>query len=95
MKYVIVDLGADLNIIPSTTWEKLARPKLVKKLMNICLVDDSRIDSMCTWKNVQVNIKEIKQYVYFEVVEMNKPFNTFQGLFGLRWFMNSNDIVDS
>lgn len=48
---------------------------------------------MRTWKNVEVNLLGIKQ-IDFKVIEMNKPFDTFNTLLGLRWFVNSNNIID-
>lgn len=36
----------------------------------------------------------IKKYVDFQVGEMKEPFNTFQALLGLRWFVNANGLVD-
>lgn len=44
---------------------------------------------------MEVNIKGLKQIINFEVVEMKEPFNTFRELLGLRWFFNSNGILDS
>lgn len=39
LKHVMVDLGVDLNIILTTTWERLGRPKLIRTPMKITLAD--------------------------------------------------------
>lgn len=71
----MVDLGADVSVIPATTWERVGRSMLVKNPFNISLVDGSRMETLGTWKNAKVNMHGLKQLEDFEVIEMKELFN--------------------
>lgn len=59
------------------------------------MVDWIGMITLGTWRHVEVNFHGIKQLVDFEVVKVKETFDSFDALLGLRWFVNTKEIMDT
>ena len=43
MDYIILDLGSDANIMTKQTWESMGKPRLVRSLVQLWLMNQSKV----------------------------------------------------
>jgi hypothetical protein len=62
---IIVDLGADINVLPKATWRALGCPPLERPSYDVALADGSHIKPEGFLQGVEVDSLGMKSKVYF------------------------------
>lgn len=88
-------MGVDVNLIPKRIWENLGRSTLEPTPYNISLENGSKMKTLGTWRQVKVNFKGVKKVVDFQVVTIQKTFDSFDSLLRLRWFVDSCGVINA
>ena len=78
---VMLDLGSDVNVLPNKSWELRGKPSLVYSLIQLRLVNQSRIFLIGRLEQMEVYLKGVKTYVL-----RCKDWPTDQALLPLKLF---------
>ena len=74
VRQVVLDFGSQVNIMTHDTWEQLGRPRLYELGIYLKLADQSLIEPIGVWKNVDTTIKGISTKVNFEIIDPKEGF---------------------
>jgi hypothetical protein len=83
IKYVMMDLGTNVNILPKKTWESLGKPQLVYSPIQLRMVNQFFIFPVGRLKNVEVDVAGVKMTVDFEVIEIMGDKDPYPSLLGI------------
>jgi hypothetical protein len=60
IKYVMLDLGSDVNILPKKTWESLGKPQLVYSPIQLRMENQYCIFPVERLENVEIDVAGVK-----------------------------------
>jgi hypothetical protein len=94
IKYVMLDLGLDANILPKKYWEVMRKPKLVYSSIQLCLANQYRIFPIGWWENVEVDLARVIKITNFKVIEIMNEWDPYLALLGIVWAFENNDAIN-
>jgi hypothetical protein len=85
IKYVMLDLGSYVKILPKKTWEDLGKPQLVYSPIQLRMTNQYCIFSVGRLEYVEVYVAGVKTIIDFEVLEIIGDKYPYPALLGIDW----------
>lgn len=94
-KIIMLDLGANIKLLPTRIWKKLGFP-LEPTQYNISLVDGSLVWSLGLLWDMPISFLGITSLATFDVIDMVNIENLeYNALIELEWFVDNNEIINN
>jgi hypothetical protein len=68
IKYVMLCLGSDVNILPKKTWEALGKPHLVYSPIQLRMENQYCISPVGRLENVEIDVARVNTTANFDVI---------------------------
>ena len=94
MDYIILDLGLDVNILTRQTWERMNNPRLDWSPIQLRLANQSKVLPIGRLTQVPVEVKGLRTYVDFEVIDIVDDTNPYPALLGIDWEIDNQTIIN-
>ena len=93
MDYIILYLVLDVNILTRQTWERMNKPQLDWSPIQLRLVNQSKVLPISRLTQVHVEVKGLRTYDNFEVIEIFDDTNPYTTLLGIDWEIDNQIII--
>ena len=94
MDYIILDLGSDVNILTRQTWESMNRSRLDWSPIQLRLSNQSKVLPIGRLTQVPVEVKGLRTYANFEVIDIVDDTNPYHVLLGIDWAIDNQTIIN-
>jgi len=94
MEQVILDLGSDVNILPTQTWEHMGRPTLQWSPIKLHMANQQKIIPLGRLQGITMDIEGASALVDFEVIEIVDDNNPYPTLLGIHWATDMNGVIN-
>jgi hypothetical protein len=85
MVYIILDLGSEVNVLPTKTWQCMGYPTLGYSPIQLKLEDQHRVLPIGRLKGVTVDLDGVRTKSDLEVIEIVDDTTPYPTLLGLDW----------
>jgi hypothetical protein len=68
--YVFLDLGSEVNVMMKQTWALMGKPKLIYSPSRLRMDNKKAVSSFGILEHVPVDIDGVRNFAYFEVIEI-------------------------
>ena len=94
MDNIILDLGLDINIPPTQTWEMMGRPKFTQSPIQLRLETQYKFFLIGRVTGVEVNINRVRSIVDFEFIDIMDGTNPYPTLLGIDQAFDNKVIIN-
>ena len=94
MDYIILELGADFNILTRQTWESMNKLRLDWSPIQLRLANQSKVLRISRLTQVTVEVKGLRTYVEFKVIDIVDGTNPYLTLLGIDWAIENHTIIN-
>ena len=91
---IILDLGLDMNILTKHTWEMMGKRKLFLSPVQFHLENQAKISSIGQGPHLHVEVKGLKTYGDFNVIEIANNVNPYPMLLGIIWTIENLAFIN-
>lgn len=96
IKNVMLDLGVDINLLPTGRWKQLGYPPLELTQYNISLANGSLVWYLGLLGDMLIYFLRITSVVTFDMIDMANTENLkYIILLDLEWFIDINRIINN
>ena len=93
MYYIILYFGLDFNILIRQTWESMNKPWLDWSPIQLRLTNQSKVLPIGRLTQVHVEVKGLRTYVEFKVIDIVNDTNPYPTLLGIDWAIYNQTII--
>ena len=91
---VILDLGSYVSILTKQAWTLMGNPTLEWSPMQLWLVNQAKVQPIGCVSNLVVDVKGMKTYVDFNVIEVVDGGGSYPMLLGIGWDNDSMAVIN-
>jgi hypothetical protein len=88
INYVVLDLGSEVNVMMKKTWALMGKPKLIYSPIRLRMANQQVVSPFGILEHVPVDIKGVRTFANFEVIEIDDDIFPYPALLGIDWAFN-------
>jgi hypothetical protein len=91
---IILDLGFEVNVLPSKTWQCMGQPTLGYSIIQLKLENQHRFLPIGRMKGVTLDLDGVCTKANFEVIEIVHDTTPYPSLLVLYWVFDNQAIIN-
>jgi hypothetical protein len=92
--YVVLNLGAEVNVMMKQTWALMGKPKLIYSPIRVRMDNQQVVSPFGILEHIHVDINGVSMFANFEVIEIVDDSCPYPALLGIDWAFNNSTVVD-
>jgi hypothetical protein len=94
IKYVVLDLGSEVNVTMKQTWAYMGKPMLIYSPIRLRMDNKQAVSSFGRLEHVPVDIDGVRTFANFEVIEIVDNNFPYPALLGIDWAFDNSTVVE-
>ena len=91
---LIMGLGSNVNILTKQTWQLMGNPTLGWSPVQLRLANHAKVHPIGCVSNLVVNVKGMKTYADFNIIEVIDGRGSYPALLGIGWANDSMVVIN-